>query len=142
MLSYNKNAIRSSYSIYLDTEDKAMMALLGNPELTWGEERKTFRFDKPVQLPEKYALFQVEHAPYKVIRKDGTPRVVRKTYVVSTDAKSLEADASTAIARGFEQAKGYYRNEEYFDDYRKYVLFELEPEELEKMLLGARNLGE
>jgi hypothetical protein len=77
----------------------------------------------------------VSHAPYKV-----DDRVIRSTYCVCEESDSTQATVDRAVQRGFDRAESFFKNPEFYDDYRKFVLFDVSKEELESLLQQTEEL--
>ena len=125
-------AIRSNYSLFLDPNDETLMNQLNLTDLTYSEDgtRKVTLLKEPIKLQEKYKLISVSHAPYKV-----NDRVIRSTYCVCE-----ESTVDRAVQRGFDRAESFFKNPEFYDDYRKFVLFDVSKEELESLLQQTEEL--
>jgi len=130
-------AIRSNYSLFLDPNDKTLMNQLNLTDLTYSEDgtRKVTLLKEPIKLQEKYKLISVSHAPYKV-----DDRVIRSTYCVCEESDSTQATVDRAVQRGFDRAESFFKNPEFYDDYRKFVLFDVSKEELESLLQQTEEL--
>jgi hypothetical protein len=138
-VSMDENAKRSPYSIYLDTSDEDMMSLLGNPELTYSEERKVMRLEQPVKLKGLYKLYDLSHAPYKT----AAGRVIWGTSVVVRPDDNESLVINSAIQRAYMRAESFFKGEKFLKDYKTYVLFDLSREELEDLLTEPKeDLGE
>lgn len=130
-------AIRSNYSLFLDPNDKTLMNQLNLTDLTYSEDgtRKVTLLKEPIKLQEKYKLISVSHAPYKV-----NDRVIRSTYCVCEESDSTQATVDRAVQRGFDRAESFFKNPEFYDDYRKFVLFDVSKEELDSLLQQTEEL--
>lgn len=130
---------RSNYSLYLDPADKILLKQIGDPDLTYSEDgtRKVTPLEKPMKLEGEYTLVNAEHAPYKV-----NDRVIRNAYAVANANEDADKLITDAVQRGFDRAEAFYRNTAFYDDYRKFVLFECTQEELEQLLNSAEDTDE
>mgnify|MGYP000756584901 FL=1 len=113
------------------------MNQLNLTDLTYSEDgtRKVTLLKEPIKLQEKYKLISVSHAPYKV-----DDRVIRSTYCVCEESDSTQATVDRAVQRGFDRAESFFKNPGFYDDYRKFVLFDVSKEELESLLQQTEEL--
>lgn len=138
MVSHTAEPGNSLFSIFLDPTDKKMLDKLGisMDSLNYPEEegRVITVLDEAVALYEGF-IGTVTHAPYGVKNKrTGKDRVVRSTRFVTSRDDTKEQAAFAAVQRAFENAEWFYDSPEFLDDYRQFVLFRLEADELKAIL--------
>lgn len=98
-------------------------------------DRKTAKIE-PQDLGQ-YFFIIVDHAPYGVMRDNGKLRFVRKTsFCLPASAKAeIGTEAKTRLTRAYENADAFAKGSQFLDDYREYVLFEIDRESLAKIIL-------
>lgn len=144
--SEDKPAKRSAYSVFLDLNDQEQLLELGitDVEALKSEDgsRKVTQLSQAVPLGEG-KLGTVQHAPYGVIKAGSSkPTFYRTTSVVALGTDSLTAAADRAVMRAYERADCFAKGEEFLADYRKYVVFAIDRDELERLLIGAEEVEE
>lgn len=141
MVSHTAETGNSLFSIYLDPLDQKMLDKLGltKEDLKYPEEEGRIIMD----LAEAKSLYEgfigtATHAPYGVKNKrTGKDRVVRSTRFVTGRDDTKEQAAFAAVQRAFENAEWFYDSPEFLDDYRQFVLFRLEADDLKAILRGV-----
>lgn len=138
MVSHTAEPGNSLFSIFLDPTDKKTLDKLGISvdDLKYPEEegRVITVLDEAVALYEGF-IGTATHAPYGVKNKrTGKDRVVRSTRFVTNRDDTKEQAAFAAVQRAFENAEWFYDSPEFLDDYRQFVLFRLEADELKAIL--------
>lgn len=144
--SEDKPAKRSAYSIFLDLNDQEELSKLGitDVETLKSEDgsRKVTVLPQAVPLGEG-KLGTAVHAPYGVIKQGSDkPTFYRTTSVVALGTDSLTAVADRAVMRAYERADCFAKGEAFLADYRKYVVFALDRDELERLLNEAEEVEE
>lgn len=138
-----KATIRSSWSVFLDPNDQEMFEKLKIEDLDAFRAEDGSRKVTPLEPVALYEgiLATVQHAPYGVYRQGSDkPRWIYSTSVVKTPNDSLQTLSDNAVRRAYERAEVFAKGEVHLEDYRKYVVFAMSREELEKLLQGAEEL--
>lgn len=146
--SVDKPAKRSAYSIFLDLNDQEELSKLGITDVDALKNEDGSR--KVTPLPQAVPLGEgklgtVEHSPYGV-RKEGSDKPVfyYTTSVVALDEDNvpLSTVADRALRRAYERADCFAKGDAFLADYRKYVVFALERDELEDLLVPVKEVEE
>lgn len=142
----DKPAKRSAYSVFLDVNDEEQLQMLGIDDIealkSEDGSRKVTPLKQAVSLGEG-KLGTVQHAPYGVMKAGSTkPTFYRTTSVVALGTDSLSAVADRAVSRAYERADCFAKGESFLADYRKYVVFEMSRDELERLLCDAEDVEE
>ena len=138
-----KATIRSSWSVFLDLNDQEMFEKLKIEDLDAFRAEDGSRKVTPLEPVALYEgiLATVQHAPYGVYRQGSDkPRWIYSTSVVKTPNDSLQTLSDNAVRRAYERAEVFAKGEAHLEDYRKYVVFAMSREELEKLLQDAEEL--
>ena len=142
MVSHTAEPGNSLFSIFLDPMDQKMLDKLGlaKEDLKYPEksdERIVMVLNDAKELYKGF-IGTATHAPYGVKNKrTGKDRVVRSTRFVTGRDDTKEQAAFAAVQRAFENAEWYYDSPEFLDDYRNFVLFRIEADDLKAMLRGV-----
>lgn len=138
-----KTTIRSSWSLFLDLNDQEMLEKLNITDIEDFQAEDGSRKVTPIQPVTLFegVLATVQHAPYGIYRQGSDkPRWIYSTSVVKTSNDSLQHLADNAVRRAYERAEVFAKGETHLEDYRKYVVFAMSREELEKLLQDAEEL--
>ena len=136
---------RSQYSYFLDPQDEETLNKLGITDLEpyYSEDgsRKVTVLKKCPILFEEGTLLTVEHAPYFIYARgydsssaDPKYRCIDSTSVVAGPTEDAMTLATNAIRRAYANAVGFGRGDQFLDDYRRWLVFRVSPEEIANRL--------